>query len=642
MTPSFPSSSASPGARDRTGAARACAETILGACAEPVLLLDHDLRAVAASAAFLERFLPRGAPLAGASLAALGRAWSDPRLAVALRCALENGAAIRDFELTGEFGPAGARALRLDAQAAMAVAPPDRLIAISIQDVTERRQMRDRFDEIAARYDLILESAPEAIVTVDDAGLVTSVSSAAETLFGYEAAELHGRPVDRILPGARNGTTDGFALIRETDRRKQVTALTRAGEAVPLDLTSDVARYDHRHVFIGVFRDLSVELVRQEELRRLRQMEALARLIGGVAHDFNNLLAVIGGSLELLDPENHPEQTQALIADALEAVDHGARLTGQLLAFGGRAPSAPTEVDLNAEAAAVGSLADRTIGEDIAVATRLGDGPLVVDVDMAMLRTALLNLVNNARDAMPRGGAVSIETGRRTLSAAAAARIAEASPGRFAVVTIRDDGAGMPAEVLERAGEPYFTTKPGAAGNGLGLSMAIGFVRQAGGFVEIRSAPEEGTSVSLHLPLIDRDPAPLPKPIPAARAVSADAAADRTVLVVEDDARVRRSVCRRLRALGYVVRKAADGDAALRDLRSNARPDLLMTDIVMPGGLDGVALAEAARAIAPDLPVLFTSGYPLSGSALPRGATVLRKPYDRPALLEALRRALDG
>ena len=382
----------------------------------------------------------------------------------------------------------------------------------------------------------------------------------------------------------------------------------------------------------------------EDMLRQSQKMEAIGKLTGGIAHDFNNLLGVIIGNAEILldtmaDRPDEAEQAREILESALS----GAELTRRMLAFARRQPLQPRCIDLNVLLPNQVTMLRRMLGETIEVSMTLAPGLWLTTADPSQIGNALLNLALNARDAMPRGGRLSIATGNVHLSNEDIAQHAEATAGDYVVLAVSDNGVGMPPEVIERATEPFFTTKGSGAGTGLGLSMIYGFAKQSGGHLEIESAVASGTTVRLYLRRAADGDA---DGIAAADAAAADAGGNETILVVDDNLTLRDVTRRHLNALGYRVDLAASGPAALARLRSGERFDLLFTDVVMPEGMTGYELAEAARAVQGDLKVLFTTGYAGDAALLDDddadNRPLLRKPYRRHELAEKVRAALDA
>jgi PAS domain S-box-containing protein len=391
----------------------------------------------------------------------------------------------------------------------------------------------------------------------------------------------------------------------------------------------------------------------EEALRHAQKMEAVGQLTGGVAHDFNNLLTVVIGNLELLNRrlgENaaEPERLRRTADQALSGARRAATLTQRLLAFSRRQPLDPKPVDLNRLVGGMSDLLHRTLGEHIAVETVQAGGLWATLADPSQLENAILNLAVNARDAMPDGGKLTIETGNVHLDEGYVAHQAEVVPGQYVAISVTDTGRGMDKEVIERAFEPFFTTKDVGHGTGLGLSQVYGFVKQTGGHVKLYSEPGQGTTVRLYLPRFltaqaeEEERADEVAPLSRPSGHRAE-----TVLVVEDEPEVRAYSCEVLRDLGYEVLQAPDGPAGLRVLEEQgARVDLLFTDVGLPGGLNGRQFADKARAMLPGLKILFTSGYARNAivhqGRLDPGVRVLTKPFTPAALAAKLREAMDA
>jgi len=378
----------------------------------------------------------------------------------------------------------------------------------------------------------------------------------------------------------------------------------------------------------------------EERMRHAQQLEALGQLTGGIAHDFNNLLTVIMGNLQIVQEDLDPASASSQpIEAALRAASNAADLTRKLLAFSRRQALRPRALDVNELVGGMLEMIKRTLGERITILAYPDPALPQTHADPAQLETALLNLVVNARDAMPKGGRLSIETAVRTLDSSYTELANDVQPGRYVMIAVSDNGAGMPEAVRQKAFDPYFTTKERGKGSGLGLSMVHGFVKQSHGHIAIYSEPGRGTTVRLFLPIADDTARTL-----AADRRDTDPAGTETILMVEDDDAVRRVGVRFLAQLGYRVHEAADADAALRILDAEPGIALLFTDIVLPGPNGGPELAREARRRHPDLAVLFTSGY-ASGAvqgldALP--GALIDKPYRRETLARAVRTAIDG
>ena len=393
--------------------------------------------------------------------------------------------------------------------------------------------------------------------------------------------------------------------------------------------------------------DITERIHMEQQLRQAQKMEAIGELSGGIAHDFNNLLTIVLGNLELLD--EHLEHRGDLEGDVQEfthaaskAALRGAELTQRLLAFGRRQPLRPSAIDLNALVSGMTGLLTRTLGETIAI-----DTPLAADlwhtlVDPGQLEHALLNLTINARDAMPNGGKLIIETVNAQLDEEYVKHEAEVAPGDYVMLSVSDTGTGMPPEVVERAVEPFFTTKETGQGSGLGLSMVYGFVKQSGGHIKICSEVGRGTTVKLFLPKMEGDSV---RAGPDSIAGQKHPSGGEAILVVEDDADVRKLAVRLLEDLGYKVLEACDGREALTILGQGGHVDLVLADLVLPGGLSGIELVREARRRRPALKVLYTSGYS-KHTAVDAGASeevrnLLTKPFDKGGLAREVRSVLN-
>jgi PAS domain S-box-containing protein len=502
-------------------------------------------------------------------------------------------------------------------------------------DVTEARRAQSMVAEREARLRSILETAPDAIITIDERGIVQSFSAAAERLFGYAPGEVIGRNVKMLMPAPHRENHDDYLAryLRTGEKRiigigRQVEAQRKDGTIFPMQLAVGETKLGNTHIFSGFISDLTARVKMEQDLRQAQKMEAIGQLTGGVAHDFNNLLTVISGNLEMLERRLTVAEHRELLKEAQEASQLGADLAKRLLAFGRRQSLNPKPINLKALVGGMVDLLRRSLGEMIEIEARLAEGLPMIMVDPGQIESALLNLAVNARDAMPAGGQLIIETARAQIDADYAAAYADAAPGSYVTLAVTDTGTGMAPEVRQRAFEPFYTTKGPGAGSGLGLSMVYGFVKQSGGHVQLYSEVGHGTTVRLYLPA-RVDDAGIGEQRPAASA--ARAASGETVLVVEDDQRVRRVSVRRLKELGYAVIEADSGPAALAVLDREEPIDLLFTDIVMAGGMTGVELAREARRRRHELKILFTSGYAepavIKGGLLTTNAGWLGKPY---------------
>jgi len=452
------------------------------------------------------------------------------------------------------------------------------------------------------------------------------------------------RTEERILLGIRS--VDAERSARET--RFNIIALT-----VIITLLAGVAFYIGRRAYEhlqATNRQLVEESARREaaeaEARHIQKMEVLGQLTGGIAHDFNNVLAVIVGGIDLARRrlDKGDANVSRFLDSALEGAQHATALTNRLLAYSRRQPLQPQTLDMNRLVSGMSEVLRRSLGERIEVETVLAAGLWRVLADPSQLESVLLNLAVNARDAMPEGGKLTVETANCHLDSDYARQHADVREGQYAMLAVSDTGTGMSADVIARAFDPFFTTKEVGKGTGLGLSQVFGFVKQSGGHVKIYSEPGAGTTVKIYLPRSHE--AGEEERVHAEKAAMPGGAANEIILVVEDDDRVRVVSVAALRELGYTVIHASNGEAALEMLSDeNRKVSLLFTDIVMPG-MTGRVLADTAVQLRPDLKVLYTTGYTknavVHNGVVDAGARLLVKPYSLDQLAEKVREAIGG
>jgi two-component system CheB/CheR fusion protein len=515
-------------------------------------------------------------------------------------------------------------------------------------ECSRRAAVEQELQESESRYRAIFETAVDAIIVSDQHGIIQEFSRAAEAMTGYRAAELIGQNMRVLLPPAMRQEPERYTA-RYLWTIKELEVCRKDGSVFPAHLS--IAEWwagGYRH-FTGILRDLSAQRREQVErtkleaqLHQAQKMEAIGNLTGGMAHDFNNMLGVIIGNIDLLrDLKGEDSDIDELTREALDAAFRGADLTRRLLAFARQQPLRPQHVDVNELVSGITRLLRRTIGEDVEISLDLAPELWPVVVDPAQLEASLTNLATNARDAMADGGRLMIVTGNRTLDADYAAQHAEVVPGGYVMLEVSDTGSGMTPEIMHRIFEPFFTTKSRDKGTGLGLSMVFGFIKQSGGHIGVYSEPGIGTTFRLFLPRVTED-------VPAVEESGATPllhGRGESVLVVEDNAALRRVVTRQLGELGYRV-LAAENAAAGLELLDRQSIDLLLTDIVMPGGINGRELARRARQRWPGIKIVFTSGFSearLNGDAgaLAACTPLLSKPYRKEDLASAAREALD-
>ena len=526
------------------------------------------------------------------------------------------------------------------------------------------------------RVRVILEHSHDAFIAAGSDGRISDWNAKAEALFGWSAFDAIGADLGELLapPDTRAAFHASFRRLLDDASAGEgapahtvadvveVSALHRSGAHIPVELAIASFPTAGGYAVSAFIRDLSerkeaqrLEAERSRALEEARnalehaqKLEAVGKLTGGVAHDFNNVLHVIGGNVQLMQHMNKgDERLQQRLRSVQSAVDKGAKLSSQLLAFARRQPLQPLVLNPLRILQRMDDLLQRALGETIRIEIDAGPDAGVslwnTLVDPGQWENVVLNLAINARDAMPQGGVLGIALHNVTLDAEQARACIDIEAGDYVRFALSDSGAGMPPDVMAMAFEPFFTTKPVGQGTGLGLSMAYGFVKQSGGHIEIDSAPARGTTITILLPRSLESEAAAP-----AHASGAAPGGHETVLVVEDDAPVRATTVSILRGLGYRVLEAQDGQSALdvlgAALAKGDAIDLLFTDVVMPGPVSSTALAQQARQLAPGLAVLFTSGYTrdvlTTGGRLDPSVQLLGKPYREDQLAQQVRAAL--
>jgi PAS domain S-box-containing protein len=523
------------------------------------------------------------------------------------------------------------------------------------RDTLEAR-VNERTAELRARETHlrgVMDNVGDGIITIDTHGIIESMNHTAEMMFGYSAEQVAGRNVSLLMPEPYRSEHDSYiARYLNTGKSviigvgpREVEGLRKDGSVFPIELDANVmangTEGDVR--FIGVVRDITRRKDTERQLLQAQKMEAIGGLTGGIAHDFNNLLTIILGNLEFIKERISGDANgEKHVATALRATKRGADLTQRLLAFSRRQPLKPDVTDINKLISNINQLISRTLGEHIEIETVLAGGLWRAMIDGSQLENAIINLSINARDAMGDGGKLTIETANTRLDSTYAEMHDEVTPGQYVMVAVTDTGTGMTPEVVERAFEPFFTTKETGKGSGLGLSMVYGFVKQSGGHIKIYSEPGNGTAIKLYLPKANDG---APGTAQEARETNVQPHGDETILVVEDDPDVRAFVAMSLRVIGYTVHEAEDGPSAMALTDSLEHLDMLLTDVVLPQGMNGREIAEAIAARFPDAAILYTSGYSENAivhhGRLDADAELLVKPFSREALAMAVRRILD-
>jgi PAS domain S-box-containing protein len=516
------------------------------------------------------------------------------------------------------------------------------------RDLTDQRAAMQALRESEQRFRLLVEGVVDySLFMIDRQGNVQNWNPGAERTKGYRAEEIVGRNFSVFYTEedrAAGLPAKALQIAAETGKYEAEGWRVRKGgmrfwASVVIDRILDA--HGNAIGFAKITRDITErrQLERaKEQLYQSQKLETVGQLTGGVAHDFNNLLTAVLGSLSLITQMTTDKRVKRLAETATRAADRGAKLTSQLLAFARRQTLRPQASNLNELITVFDALLRRAAGDSVSVETNLAPELWVAAVDQAQFQSALLNLVVNARDAMPGGGALLIETKNVVLDESGAAALAEIEPGAYVAVSVRDTGSGMTDEVRTRAIEPFYTTKDVGRGSGLGLSQVYGFARQSNGQLEIESEPGKGTTVRIYLPCSSAD-AEVETPWNGGAREKPGAP---SVLVVEDDPDVLEVAVETLRSLGYRVSSAPNALEALTILRhEDARIDVLFADVVMPKGMDGIELAREARRLRPKLQILLASGYTREGlrdrDTIAEDTVFLTKPYQLSVLAETLR-----
>ena len=490
--------------------------------------------------------------------------------------------------------------------------------------------------------------ADYAIFLLDREGNVVTWNEGAERIKGYSRAEIVGRHFSVFYtPEDQAAQIPQRALetaLKEGKFEAEAWRMRKNGTRFFANVVIDAIRDASGEVlgFAKITRDMTERRAIEEQLRQAQKMEAIGQLTGGVAHDFNNLLTIILGNLEVIGRERGDTvRFQRAVEHATQGAQRAAALTQQLLAFSRRQALQPRSTDVNDLVADTTAMLGSLLGENIAIDLRLAPSTWHARVDGHQLESTLVNLAVNARDAMPDGGTLTISTHNATLGKADRLRFDDIVPGDYVIVSVTDTGSGMSADVLEHAFEPFYTTKPQGKGTGLGLSQVYGFARQSEGTAVLTSAPDHGTTVALYLPR-----ATSADQVDAPPEATTSLRGHETILLVEDQDNVRAFAAETLRESGFKVLEAGEGMSALALLHKHARVDLLLTDVGLPGGLNGRQLAEQAREQRGDLRILFMTGYArdtlMQDGRLKSGVGLLRKPFTQAELVNRVRAVLDS
>jgi PAS domain S-box-containing protein len=599
-----------------------------------LMIFDEDLRYVEARGQGLEVFSMVGEDVVGAQVGFGATAEERSPLRDGYRGALEGRASEFETEIGGRvlYG----RTVPLDLGDGRR-----RGMALFI-DVTEREAAEDRRRRSEDRFRTLVESAPDPILGVDADGQITFASPRVLEILGYASDELVGKPIEVLVPerlrAGHLGHRAAFAQAPSTrpmGAGRELFARRKDGTEIPVEVSLGVMNGDGFTTAIVV--DTTARRQLEDQLRQAQKLEAVGQLAGGIAHDFNNLLMVIAGYSAAAQDEIAGGPGSTELAEVRRAAERASRLTGQLLAFSRRQVLTPVDLDLGEVATELMPMLRRLIAEDVEIILLNQDDLPVVTADRGQIEQIIINLAANARDAMPTGGTLTIETRALDLGDDDAAQHLDLSPGRYVCLTVTDTGSGIDTEAAAHLFEPFYTTKPVGRGTGLGLATVHGIATQSAGQVRAYSEPGLGAAFKVYLPATG---AALRTTEPAAAASERDLTGSASVLLCEDEDAVRKLVRRILERRGYNVLATGTAEQALELVSRQETPiDVLISDVIMPG-MSGPDLAKRLTTLQPDLRILFVSGYTADTirgrGSLPLGSAFLEKPFDADTLLTAV------
>lgn len=518
----------------------------------------------------------------------------------------------------------------------------------AFSDVTGRKQMEDSLRQSEERYRELVESAQDVVFTISPDAVITSLNPAFETVTGWPRAEWIGKAFSPLVhPDDLPHALEMFKRVLGGEKTPLfgLRILSRSAQPLFMEFTATLQIEDGKPVAVrGFGRDVTARKQFEDRSRQAQKMEAIGLLAGGVAHDFNNILTAIQGNVSLLQMGEATDAEQAhMLEEISRSADRAAGLVRQLLTFSRRQVTQPRELELNAVVTNLVPMLQRLMGEHIALVTRCAPDPTPVRADCGMLEQVLINLAVNARDAMPNGGQLTIQTGMVSLDSQSLRSHPKGRPGRFVRLSVTDTGCGIAPEHLPRIFEPFFTTKDVGKGTGLGLATVFGIVEEHQGWIEVETHPGKGTTFHICLPYSTGSAEATPEPGAKAewpRGVE-------TILLVEDEPPVRSLIGKVLERHGYRVHEAGSGTEALDVWTENhANFDLLLTDMMMPEGMNGWELSDRLRAEKPNLKVIYSSGYSEEffgeHAPLQNESHFLPKPYDAATLLQKVRACLDA
>jgi PAS domain S-box-containing protein len=623
-------------------AAHEFADSVINTVREPLISLDQDLRVVTVSRSFYDFFQVKPEETVGQLIYDLGdKQWNIPKLRELLERILPEQTTFDDYEVEYDFATIGRRTMLLNARQIEQAWGKERIILLAIEDITERRQLKDLLEESELLYRRLFETASDGIVLLEKKeGRVAHANPAIEEMLGYSQAECLGKKLPDI--GVSIDTRDFSVTMQNLDKEgvlnyEDVPLKTKTGE----EIYADIYMVDRAQLAQCNIRDVSERKNLQNKLLHAQKMEAIGTLTGGIAHDFNNILnVIIGYGAMVMDSLAADSPARENMSEVLVAAERAADLTRRLLVFSRKEAVDVMTVNINALIQNLQKMLSRIIRENIEFHLELTDTPLFVSADAGQIEQVLINVVSNAKDAMLEGGRLMITTGLEEIDEAFVAAYGYGRPGRYAQIAVDDTGQGMDAETQQKIFEPFFTTKELGEGTGLGLAISFGIIKQHNGFIKVYSEPGEGTVFKIYLPLCDE--ATLEK---TPEDITPVEGGDETILVAEDNAALRDLSRFVLESFGYTVITAEDGeDTIAKFLENRERINIVLLDVIMPKK-SGKEICAAIRKVSPKMKILFASGYAMeifSNKGWEEGGIdFIQKPFPAKSLLSKVREVLD-
>ncbi len=618
-------------------------KNIFNTVREAILILDENMNVLSANRSFFVTFKVDSANTLGSLLYNLGNGqWNIPHLRKLLEEVLPKNDTVDDYEIEHNFESIGHKTMLLNACKIREKKNDLPIILLAIEDITERKRLEDLLAESEERYRRIFETANDGIVLLDKRkGTITHANPATAKMLGYSEEECVGKSLQDI--GVSLDMSDFPAIMLVLNRSgiinyDDVQIKTKSGNTID----TDIYMVDRARLAQCNIREVTERKKLEEQLRQAHKMEAVGLLAGGIAHDFNNILSAIIGYGYILQTKMYSDDPlREHVDQILLSADRAAEVTHSLLAFSRKQVLNPKPININAMIRRFEKLLSRLIGEDIEFRTHFTGKKIISMVDAGQIEQVLLNLATNARDAMPQGGRLTLDTQLAELDDAFIRIHGYGEPGMFAVISVSDTGSGMGKETMAKIFEPFFTTKEAGKGTGLGLAMAYGIIKQHRGYINVYSEPEKGTTFRIYLPAIKS-----PEEVTATAAIEPlPSQGNETILVAEDDSALRELFSTVLQEYGYTVILAEDGEDAIRTFKDNKdKIQLVMLDMIMPKK-SGKEAYDAIKKMRPGIKTLFSSGYTADrinkDSMRKEGFDFIMKPVSPKDLLRKIREVLD-